>query len=129
MEQQIIENKQQPTKQNTGVLYWVLIGILIFGGIILNNYFKDVAWSLRLAGWSILSCIVVFLFYLTREGKRLFTFAKEARVELHKVVWATRQETVQTTMIVVALVILMSVILWGMDTVLLWLVGLITKNS
>jgi len=122
-----IENQSKIPKTN--LLWWVAIGLLIFIGLVLNNYYKDLAWALRLSGWIVLSCAVVFLFYLTREGKRLFNFAKEARIELNKVVWATRQETVHTTMIVVALVIVMSLILWGMDSILLWLVGWLTKSS
>jgi preprotein translocase subunit SecE len=39
-------------------------------------------------------------------------------IELRKVVWPTRQETNQTTLIVVAVVIFMSLVLWALDTVL-----------
>lgn len=126
MEQQI-ENKTPENKRSrTNFLWWAVIGVLIFLGLVLNNYYRDLAWSLRLSGWIIISCIVIFVFYKTREGHRLFTFAKEARIELNKVVWPTRQETVHTTMIVAALVVTVSLIMWGMDSVLLWLIGWIT---
>jgi preprotein translocase subunit SecE len=51
--------------------------------------------------------------------------AKEARVEIRKVVWPTRQETTQTTLIVVAVVLVMSLLLWGVDSLLGWIVSLI----
>ncbi|WP_438504165.1 preprotein translocase subunit SecE [Acinetobacter towneri] len=50
---------------------------------------------------------------------------KEARVEIRKVVWPTRQETMQTTLIVVAVVLVMALLLWGLDSLLGWLVSLI----
>jgi preprotein translocase subunit SecE len=82
---------------------------------------------LRFAGWIILTCVWLWIFYQTFIGKKLFAFAMEARVELRKVVWPNRQETVQTTMIIAALVIVMSLILWGIDSVLMmavnWLSG------
>ncbi|MEC8716811.1 MAG: preprotein translocase subunit SecE, partial [Pseudomonadota bacterium] len=42
----------------------------------------------------------------------------EARVEIRKVVWPTREETTQTTLVVLALVFVMSLILWGLDSLL-----------
>jgi preprotein translocase subunit SecE len=51
--------------------------------------------------------------------------AKEARVEIRKVVWPTRQETTQTTLIVVAVVLVMALVLWGLDSLLGWLISLI----
>ena len=50
---------------------------------------------------------------------------KEARIEIRKVVWPTRQETTQTTLIVVAVVLVMALLLWGLDSLLGWLVSLI----
>ncbi|TIR54961.1 MAG: preprotein translocase subunit SecE, partial [Mesorhizobium sp.] len=45
--------------------------------------------------------------------------------EIRKVVWPTRQETTQTTLIVVAVVLVMALLLWGLDSLLGWLVSLI----
>ena len=47
-------------------------------------------------------------------------------VELRKVVWPTRQETIQTTLIVVAMVVVAALILWGLDKVFFWLVAWLT---
>jgi preprotein translocase subunit SecE len=50
---------------------------------------------------------------------------KEAQVEVRRVVWPTRQEVNQTTLVVVAVVLVMAVILWGLDSLLGWLASLI----
>lgn len=114
-------------RSNKDVALWMMILILIVGGIVANYHFSAIAGALRLAGWIVLSCILVALFYQTIDGKKLFKFANEAKVELYKVVWPTRQETIHTTMIIAALVIVMSLIMWGLDSILLsavnWLMG------
>ncbi|MGB0268066.1 MAG: preprotein translocase subunit SecE, partial [Pseudomonadales bacterium] len=54
----------------------------------------------------------------THQGRALWTLVNEARVEIRKVVWPTREETTQTTLVVLALVFVMSLILWGLDSLL-----------
>ncbi|MEL0615036.1 preprotein translocase subunit SecE, partial [Marinomonas arenicola] len=56
-----------------------------------------------------------FVALQTAKGKAFFTFAKEAKTEIRRVVCPTRQETVQTTIIVLAHVIFMTLVLWGED--------------
>ena len=64
-----------------------------------------------------------FLALQTERGKALWDLLKEARTEIRRVVWPTRQETTQTTFIVVALVVVFSLILWGLDSLLSWFVS------
>jgi preprotein translocase subunit SecE len=56
----------------------------------------------------------------TEKGAWVWNLAKEARVEVRKVVWPTPQETTQTTLIVVGVVILVALILWALDSSLSW---------
>ena len=62
---------------------------------------------------------------LTQKGGDFFTLVKGSRNEIRKVVWPTRQETTQTTLIVFVFVIVTGLILWGLDSVLGWLASLI----
>ena len=57
-------------------------------------------------------------------GKTFYAFAQESVVETRKVVWPTRKETIQTTGIVAAFVVIMAVFLWIVDGSLVWLVRL-----
>jgi preprotein translocase subunit SecE len=61
----------------------------------------------------------------TTQGLAFWDLAKAARTEIRKVVWPTRQETTQTTLIVVAVVLVMALILWGLDTLLGWLASML----
>jgi preprotein translocase subunit SecE len=63
----------------------------------------------------------------SQQGKTLWAFVQAARVELRKVVWPNRQETMQVTIVVFAMVIVLGLFFWGLDTLLAlltkWLTG------
>ena len=58
---------------------------------------------------------------LSTQGQRLWRFIQGARVELRKIVWATKQETTQTAIAVFVFTLVMSVFFWLLDSGLLWL--------
>jgi len=69
------------------------------------------------------------LLYLTAMGRSLWGYVTGARVELRKVVWPTRQEAVQATLMIAVVVLIMSLLLWGLDSLLFWAVGLLTGRG
>ncbi|PTD95440.1 preprotein translocase subunit SecE [Pseudothauera lacus] len=58
--------------------------------------------------------------WLSEPGRRFVGFAREAVVETKKVVWPTRKETVQTTGMVFAFVVVIAIFLWLTDKSLEW---------
>ena len=56
----------------------------------------------------------------TAQGQRFFAFGKDAWTETKKVAWPTRKETVQTTGIIFAFVVIMALFLWIADKSLEW---------
>jgi preprotein translocase subunit SecE len=62
-------------------------------------------------------------------GREFWQFALASRVELRKVVWPTRDETVKTTYVVFIFAIVMGLFFWGLDWVLTWLTRLLTGQS
>jgi preprotein translocase subunit SecE len=61
------------------------------------------------------------------QGKTFWGFVQSSRIELRKVVWPNRQETMQVTLVVFFMIILLGFFFWGVDTVLAmltkWLTG------
>jgi preprotein translocase subunit SecE len=57
------------------------------------------------------------------QGKTFWAFVQSARIELRKVVWPNRQETMQVTIVVFVMVIVLSLFFWGLDSLL----GLLTR--
>ena len=84
------------------------------------------AWALRAAAGVILICLLVAIAATTALGSKAWRFMIEAKAELRKVVWPTRAETVQTSLLVVVMVIIVVLILWGLDSVLMWGIGFLT---
>ncbi|MCC7006257.1 MAG: preprotein translocase subunit SecE [Ottowia sp.] len=64
-------------------------------------------------------CVVLLLATLG-YGKKFFNFSLESYRELKKVVWPSRKETGQTTLIVFLFVTLVAIFLWGVDKLLEW---------
>ena len=67
--------------------------------------------------------------FTTSTGHAILSFGRESRAEVRKVVWPTRQETVQTTLMVVVAVILLGIFLWLIDMILLEAVQLLTGQG
>jgi preprotein translocase subunit SecE len=65
----------------------------------------------------------------SQYGRRLWQFVQAARVELRKVVWPNRQETVQTTIVVFVFVIVSGVFFWLLDILLGWVTKQLTGQG
>lgn len=107
-------------------LKWLLVAVLLVAGLVANYYYSQQPWPLRLLAWLFLAGVVAGIASQTKLGKQTISFARESRMELRKVVWPTRQETVQMTLLIAAVVIVLALILWGVDGALMWLVGSLT---
>ncbi len=106
-------------------LKWLIVIALIAAGVVGNSYFSDMALLYRVLGLVVAAMVALFVAVKTSKGNALWMLLKEAQVEVRKVVWPTRAETNQTTLIVVAVVLFMAVVLWMLDTLLGWLASLI----
>lgn len=104
---------------------WVLVAILVIIAVVGNQYYSAQPILYRVIGILVLACAAAFVALQTVKGKAFFTLLKEARIEIRKVVWPGRQETTQTTLIVVGVVLVMGLLLWGLDTLLGWLISMI----
>ncbi len=97
-------------------------GLLIVAGVAAFYYLEEYSVLLR-AGMVIVSVIAgLSIALVSAPGQAAWEFAKGARVEVRKVVWPSRRETVQGTLVVLAMVILVSIYLWMIDTALFWVI-------
>ncbi len=105
---------------------WLLVLAIVVAGVYANSVYATVTLLYRALVGVALAGVVVAIGLQTEKGKAAWDLAKEARVEVRKVVWPTRQETTQTTLIVIAVVIFVALILWALDSSLSWAIqGLI----
>jgi preprotein translocase subunit SecE len=71
----------------------------------------------------------VALALTSQPGRKLWRFASDSRMEVRKVVWPTRQETIQTTLIVMVMVFLLGILLWLFDLVLMAILRFLTGQG
>ena len=104
-------------------LKWVVVVLLVLVTIVGNLYFSHVASALRVAGIIVIAVLALWLAKTTVQGSLAWGFIKESRMEMRKVVWPTRQETLQKAGLVIVVVAIMSLILWGVDSVFALLIS------
>ena len=92
-------------------------------------YFAHYSTLVRVIGLLAASGAAVAIAATTELGGNVLEFMKEARMELRKVVWSTRTETLQTTGAILVMVVLMGIFLWLLDVLLIWLVRLLTGHG
>ena len=68
-------------------------------------------------------------FWMSAPGKQFHAFSQESVAETKKVVWPTRKETLQTTGVVFAFMVVMALFLWMVDASLLWVVKKLLGQS
>jgi len=116
------ESRSKPTATQVGLdrLYWLVVISLVVGGIFGNWYFQNESLLVRVIALLVVAAAAGFTLLQTERGKALWALGKDARAEVRRVVWPTRQVTIQTTMIVILMVMVVALILWGLDSLLSW---------
>jgi preprotein translocase subunit SecE len=97
----------------------------VAGYYVLANQATWIRW-LPVVGSLVLGGVVVAL---SRYGAEFRRFLELARIELRKVVWPTRQETLQTTLVVFVFVAIAGVFFWLLDLALAWATKALTGTG
>ena len=105
---------------------WVVVFALLAGLVTANTMYGEISVLYRAIAIVVVVGIAGFIAATTEKGSTFLSFAKESRAEVCKVVWPTRQEANQTTLIVLAATLIMALILWGLDGIIVRVVGFIT---
>lgn len=119
------ENQSNPMD----IVKWVLAIALLAAAVVGNSYYSEVSVVFRALGVIALVAAAAFAAASTLRGKQFLGFAKESRTEIRKVVWPSRKEATHTTLIVLAATLVVALILWGLDGILVRVVGFATGVS
>jgi preprotein translocase subunit SecE len=102
---------------------------ILVTGIVGFYYFGSQPLWVRLAGLLVVVAVAVFVGVQTTIGRLAWGFIVESRTEVRKVVWPSRQETIQTTLVIFGAVLLTSLFMWGVDALLLTAVRYLTGQG
>jgi preprotein translocase subunit SecE len=119
--------EEQPTFVDTAKL--ALSVVIVVAGLVGYYYFASSSTLLRVLGVILALAVGAVVAFTSLQGRLLWKFIQGARVELNKVVWPTREETVQTTLVVLVIALLGGVFFWLLDTFLLWLTTRVTGQG
>ncbi len=106
-------------------LKWVVVAVVTGAAVWGNLQYASEPLLYRVMALLVAAAAAAAVASQTSQGIAFWELARAARTEIRKVVWPTRQETTQTTLIVVAVVLVMALILWGLDTLLGWLASML----
>ena len=99
---------------------WI-VGLAIVGAAVYgNSYYYQEPLLYRVIGVIIISGLGLFILTTTQEGKEALKTVIDSRTEIRRVVWPTRIETTQTTIIVLVAITIAALILWGLDSLFGW---------
>ncbi|MCW9048592.1 MAG: preprotein translocase subunit SecE [Gammaproteobacteria bacterium] len=124
----VAKTETEETGKLDSLKFLIAIALLV-GGIWQFYYFEEESQLYRILGLLAFVAVAVAVMYTTRLGYGLWLFARDARTEVRKVIWPTRQETMQTTLLVIVMVILVGIMLWLIDMVLRWGVLMLTGQG
>lgn len=100
--------------------------VLVVAGVAAFYYFSEIPLLFRVIGLIVAVLMATGLMLTTELGQDIWKFALEAKQEVRKVVWPTREETMRTTLLVFAMVTVVGLILWFLDMFLFWAVRFLT---
>ncbi|PJG84360.1 preprotein translocase subunit SecE [Conservatibacter flavescens] len=128
-----INKKKNPQEEEVqkskgaNLFLWFIVLAVVIATAVGNIYFADqFSTPIRVVAIVVLLAIALGIAALTNQGKTALTFLKESKTELRKIVWPTRPETMQTTFIVMGVTVIVSLILWGFDSIIMSVVTFLT---
>ncbi|HCU90821.1 MAG TPA: preprotein translocase subunit SecE [Gammaproteobacteria bacterium] len=92
--------------------------MIVIGAVVGFYYYAEVPQIVRVGGLLAAVGVSAAVALRTEKGRTTASFVKEAQTEVRKVVWPTRQETVQTTLVVMVVVVIIAIFLWLLDMAL-----------
>jgi len=109
------------------VIKWVVVAVLVGAAVYGNSHYSAISPLYRAVGVLVIGIAAAFVALQTEQGRSFNQLRKDSMVELRKVVWPTRQETLQTTLIVLvfvaAVAVMMFVLDWALNGIVSTIIG------
>ena len=109
---------EQSKSSPVDVFKWLVVIAIIAAAVVGNAYFDDQPLLYRVVGVVVAGILAALLASFTDKGRAFIALLLYARAELRRVVWPPKQETAQTTGVVVLVVAIMALLLWLLDLAL-----------
>ncbi|QCI20791.1 preprotein translocase subunit SecE [Buchnera aphidicola (Hyperomyzus lactucae)] len=118
------KNCNQKKNKISEKMKWLSIYILFILLFFINYFYKTQIFVQILIISFLILCIIKIILS-TKKGKNLFFYISMSKNEMQKITWPKYKETLYTTFIVIAVTIVMSLLLWGLDSIIFRLIAFI----
>ena len=118
----VVESKNIEGNDN-GTPLLLMSLLLLLAGIVAFYYFSEIRLFYRVLGLFVILGLSGYIVYQTNFGKTVYTYVLESKIEFKKVSWPTKQETTQTAIGVIVIVVIIGILLWLLDMLLAWAIG------
>ena len=119
--------EQQSSASALDMIKWAVVAALVVAAVWGNSYYADQSVLYRALAILGLAVVAGFVALQTEQGRAFNQLRKDAAVEMRKVTWPTRQETLQTTVVVLIFVVIIALIMalidWILGGVITWAIG------
>jgi preprotein translocase subunit SecE len=124
-------SEQQEAVQSSGLDKAKLaIAIALLVGGVFAYYWFDAQSALLRAAYPVVGTLAaLFLAWQTQMGRATLSFILSSRNEVRKMVWPTRQETTQTTLMLIVIVLVVGIFMWLLDLGLFWALSGLTGQG
>ncbi len=116
-----MNDKVKPDESRSDAVKWAIVVVLVVLGVYGNSYYAEYSWVYRTIALVAIAAAAGAIAAQTGKGRAFIELGVEAKTEIRKVVWPTREETTHTTLIVVVAVVVLALILYALDSTLSWL--------
>jgi len=124
-------SEQQEAVQSSGLdkaKLAISIALLV-GGVFAYYWFDAQSLWLRSVYPIVGTLAALFLAWQTQVGRATLSFVMSSRNEVRKMVWPTRQETTQTTLMLIVIVLVVGILMWGLDALLFFALSGLTGQG
>ncbi|MCK5727587.1 MAG: preprotein translocase subunit SecE [Methylococcales bacterium] len=124
-----VQASAEETTNVLDIIKQIIAILLVVAGMAAFYYFSEILLLYRVLALVVVVALAIGLFFTTGAGQNIWVFMLEAKLEVRKVVWPTREETIRTTLLVFGMVFLVGLGLWLLDMFLFWGIRLLTEQG
>jgi preprotein translocase subunit SecE len=122
-----MSDKTENASNPLDLVKWIIVIALLGGLVYAYSAYEEISVLYRALAAVAIVVISLGIAATTDKGNNFLIFAKDARTEVRKVIWPSRSEANRMTLIILLATAVVGVMLYLIDMVLVWVIGLITN--
>jgi preprotein translocase subunit SecE len=122
-----MSDKTENASNPLDLVKWIIVITLLGGLVYAYSAYEEISVLYRALAAVTIVVVSLGIAATTDKGNNFLIFAKDARTEVRKVIWPSRSEANRMTLIILLATAVVGVMLYLIDMVLVWVIGLITN--